>query len=117
VTSWLLFALGVAVPPAITFATKPRSASVRAWLTVWLVTAAITGTITALASAWLAGGWLSAGDGYLVSGLIAAVILWWRRKRPDRALRAYGAKSLARVAALARSMPRARVPLPQGAPS
>ncbi len=50
--------------------------------------------------------------GCAASALIAAAWLWWRHKRPDRAIRALGAKSRARVEALARRMPPARIPVP-----
>ena len=50
--------------------------------------------------------------GSAASALIAAAWLWWRRKRPDRAVRSLGAKSRARVEALARRMPPARIPVP-----
>jgi membrane protease YdiL (CAAX protease family) len=45
--------------------------------------------------------------GGAVSALLALILWWWRRRKNRlRALRLFGAKSRARLAALVRSMPR-----------
>lgn len=73
------------------------------------------------ATVWLALGVLACGTGASASALAAlAVWLWTRRKDLKRALRALGHKARARLAAMARNMPRPSPvlrPVPQGAPS
>lgn len=63
------------------------------------------GTATASIAAVAAGGWLYAAS-YGASGLLALILWWWSRHRRKRSLKALGAKARARLAAMARNMPR-----------
>lgn len=50
--------------------------------------------------------------GNVVSVIVCALLLWWQRRRRDRAPRAYGAKSRALIAALVRKTREAARPRP-----
>jgi hypothetical protein len=53
---------------------------------------------------------LAVGSG--ASALVALAVLWWRRRRPDRAVRELGAKSRVRIADLIRAMRERAIPRP-----
>jgi len=110
VNTVISIAFGVAWPPCaalIARAALPhRLRGLREVLAFWL------GDALLLAVTWGAAGIMPCTLGASASALIAAVWLWWRWKRPDRAVRSLGAKSRARIEALARRMPPARIPVP-----
>jgi hypothetical protein len=63
-------------------------------------------------------GWWPGPAAYGASGLLGLVLWWHSRRKRKRSLKALGNKARARLAALARNMPRpspARRPVPQGA--
>src|SRR5258707_3478498 len=102
-------AFGLGWPPCaalIARAAFPRSLrGLRQVLAFWLTDALV------LAGVYAAVRIGSFALGYAGSALIAAAWVWWRHKRPDRAVRALGAKSRALVEAMARRMPPARIPV------
>ncbi len=102
-------AFGLAWPPVaalIARAAFPHSMRLRGVLTFWLADALVLAAVYAAIRFW------PFAAGSAASAVIAAVWLWWRHKRPDKALRSLGAKSRARIEALARRMPPARIPVP-----
>src|SRR5258708_36532131 len=102
-------AFGLGWPPfaaLIARAAFPRSLRGRNMLAFWLTDALLLAVVYAAIRLW------PFALGSAASALIAAAWLWWRHKRPDKAIRALGAKSRARVEALARQMPPPRIPVP-----
>ncbi len=115
---WFLF--GLLFPPLDALA-PCAGLLLRGRLTLRRFAAAWLGLACFIAVIWLTAGVAASGLGASLSALIAlAVWLWTRRKDMKRAVRALGNKARARLAAMARSMPRpgpALRPVPQGAPS
>ena len=102
-------AFGLAWPPfaaLIARAAFPHSLRGRNVLVFWLTDAVL------LAAVYAAARLMPFALGASASAVIAAAWLWWRWKRPGRAVRSLGAKSRARVKALAGRMPPARIPVP-----
>ena len=102
-------AFGLGWPPCaalIARAAFPRSLRGRNMLAFWLTDALLLAVVYAAIRLW------PFAAGSAASAVIAAAWLWWRWKRPDRAVRSLGAKSRALVEAIARRMPPARIPVP-----
>ena len=103
-------AFGLSWPPFAALIARTafprRLRGLREVLAFWLTDALLLAAVYAAIRFW------PFAAGSAASAVIAAAWLWWRHKRPGRAVRSLGAKSRARIEALARRMPPARIPVP-----
>lgn len=110
------FLLGAGLPPALTAAWRPVNMLMMRWLMHRTYTKrdfvadwAWSATIQALL--WQVSHLTAVAIGAGVSAVIAVLVWWWRRK-PDRAAGLIGEKSRARLAAVVRRAREAAQPRP-----
>ena len=106
----LNFLIGALLSPVLAFALHllARRSSVRfSFFAAWWGGAGVPMVVNSVAGNWGIADWEATSLGVGI-----AAWLWWRRRRKDRAPRAYGAKSRALIAALVAKAREATKPRP-----